>query len=321
MKNNIHVFTVLFAFIMIFAKVNAQYLYDSVSFETFTSKILIDSTSNNVWQIGIPGKNFFNSAHSGTRAILTDTINNYFTNDTSVFIYVIRNPYTETCFTSMEFWHKYDMDTLFDKGIIDASYDGGNSWVTVSDSNLVSALGSNFWWDYDYCEANGSYKVHELIISGKSNGWILSRFNWQWWITVKSDSIIVPPDSLMIRFTFISDSVETNKEGWMIDDLLTVSAQWQLCSGIEGRLLGEKILIYPNPFSIQATLKTEYSMNNSILTIYNSFGKKVKQIENISGKMVTFSRNGLSKGFYYLFLTENNKVLAIKKLIIINKSK
>lgn len=318
MKRDLTILIFLLLILIISEKANAQYTYDSVSFETPTSKIIIDTTGNNIWEIGTPDKIFFDNAHSGVKAILTDSVNSYPKNDTSSFIYVIRNPYTQTCFTSMEFWHKYDTDTLTDIGIIESSYDGGNSWVIVNDTSEVSPWGSNFWWDMDYHETSGNFTFHELNISGKSDGWILSRFNWQWWIPVKSDTIIVPPDSLMIRFTFISDSIETNKEGWMIDDILTASAEWQLCSGIESQSVEENTSIYPNPFSLQTTLKTNFPLKNSKIIIYNSFGQVVNLTKVISEQKVIIYRNSVPPGLYFLVLTENNKFLVTKKLVIVD---
>jgi hypothetical protein len=315
MKEYLHILAALLILIILLDKANAQN-FDSISFEMHTSKIIIDSAGNIIWEIGTPDKIFFNSAYSGTKAILTDSISSYPPNDTSVFIYVIRNPYTSTCYTSMEFWHKYDMDTLNDIGIIDASYDGGNSWIVVNDTNNVMPWSSEFWWDYDYHESNGNTTVHPLTITGKSDGWIQSRFNWQWWFPLKSDTIIYPPDSLMIRFTFISDSVETYREGWMIDDIVTVSASMQNCSAIDENSADINISLIPNPFSLQTTIRTEYHLKNSTLIVYNSFGQKAWQIDNISGQSVTVLRNGLPPGLYFLQLSEKGKLLATKKIII-----
>jgi len=318
MKRDLTILIFLLLILAVTEKANAQYTHDSVSFETPTSKIVIDTTGNNIWQIGTPNKNFFNGAHSGMKAILTDTVNSYPKNDTSSFIYVIGNPYTQTCYTSMEFWHKYDTDTLKDIGIIEASYDGGNSWVMVNDTNEVSPLGSEFWWDSDYHESSDKYTPHKLYTSGKSDGWILSRFNWVWWIPVKGDTIIVPPDSLMIRFTFISDSIDTNKEGWMIDDILTVSAEWQLCTDVKNHTEKENITVYPNPFSSQATLKAGFPLKNTGIVVYNSFGQVVNMTKVISGQKAVLNRNNLPAGLYFLVITENNKPVVTKKLVIVD---
>jgi len=295
---------------------NAQWVHDSVSFESPADKIVIDTVADNLWQIGQPGKEYFNAAHSGIKAIVTDSLNSYPVNNESSFIYIIRNPYTQTCITTMEFWHKYDTDTLNDIGTIDASYDGGNSWVLVSDTSTVAWNYSIFWWDYDYHESTHNYTPHALAISGKSDGWILSKFNWQWFLPVKLDTIIPNPDSLMIRFTFTSDSVAENKEGWMIDDILTSSGDGQICSNTKDIFLENNVSVYPNPFSSYATLQFKDILRNGTITLHNSYGRIVNEITNVSGREVAFYRNGLPPGMYLLHLTENGKLVAVKRLII-----
>jgi hypothetical protein len=79
------------------------------------------------------------------------------------------------------------------------------------------------------------------------------------------------------------------------------------------------INIYPNPFSMQATLWTDNLFKNANLTVYNSFGQFVKQIKNISGQTITLYRCNLPSGLYFLYLTEDNKILSIDKLLIIDK--
>jgi hypothetical protein len=215
----------------------------------------------------------------------------------------------------MEFWHKYDMDTLTEIGIIEASYDGGNSWVLVNDTSVVSTMESFFWWDSDFHASNGNYTNHPLITTGKSDGWILSRFNWQWWIPVKADTIIYPVDSLMIKFTFISDAIETNKEGWIIDDILTASAEWQLCSYIK-ETINNNFRIFPNPFSQQMTVESVEDLKGSDIIIYNSSGIIVKEIHNASRHSITVQRDNLSSGVYYLVITKNGKMVGTNKLLI-----
>ena len=315
MKKKFTNLMMLFFLLMMAGKAYPQYTYDSVTFETPTSKIIIEPTENNIWQTGTPGKTFFDAAHEGNRAMLTDTTNSYPANNTSSFIYVIRNPYTVTCYTSMQFWHKYDMDTLTDKGIITASYDGGNSWVMVSDTNGI-LWGSNFWWDDDFHATNGTYTNHPLTTTGKSDGWVLSRFNWEWWIPVKADTIIYPVDSLMIKFTFMSDAVETNREGWMIDDILTSSAQWQLCSGVDDLSADKNFAVYPNPFSSETTIKTSFPLNKAVVKLYNLMGEVVYQQSNLQGQSFMLHKNNLPSGIYYLMLSENNRTIATKKIVI-----
>jgi photosystem II stability/assembly factor-like uncharacterized protein len=74
--------------------------------------------------------------------------------------------------------------------------------------------------------------------------------------------------------------------------------------------------VYPNPFSSQTTLQTDQLFKNATLTVYNSYGQTVKQINNISGQAVVFSRDNLPNGIYFLQLTVSSKVIATKKILI-----
>ena len=80
--------------------------------------------------------------------------------------------------------------------------------------------------------------------------------------------------------------------------------------------LENKAIIYPNPLSTESVLKTNVNLENAILTIYNSLGQKIKEINNISGQSVTLYRDNLSSGMYYIRLTQDSKVITVNKLVI-----
>ena len=94
------------------------------------------------------------------------------------------------------------------------------------------------------------------------------------------------------------------------------------CSTIAGinSMQNSKTVInaYPNPFSTQTTLKTDQTLKNATLTVYNSFGQQVKEIKNISGQTVVLNRDNLASGLYFIRLTEDNKNFYIGKLVITN---
>lgn len=79
------------------------------------------------------------------------------------------------------------------------------------------------------------------------------------------------------------------------------------------------ISIYPNPFSTQTTLQTNTPFHNATLTVDNCFGQMVAQIKNISGQTITFHRDNLASGLYFVRLTEENKTIAVDKLVIADK--
>lgn len=74
--------------------------------------------------------------------------------------------------------------------------------------------------------------------------------------------------------------------------------------------------IFPNPFSYSTTLQTNISLTNATLAVYNIYGLAVVQLNNIFGKTVVISRENLVTGVYFVRLTEGNKIIAVKKLVI-----
>jgi len=52
------------------------------------------------------------------------------------------------------------------------------------------------------------------------------------------------------------------------------------------------------------------------MTIYNVYGKALKQIKNISGQTIDLLRNKLPSGMYIIRITEENKMIGVEKLII-----
>lgn len=74
--------------------------------------------------------------------------------------------------------------------------------------------------------------------------------------------------------------------------------------------------IFPNPFSTQTTLQTDFFLKNATLTVYNLCGQTVKQIKNISGQTVTLHRDNLQSGLYFIHLTQDNKAITTDKLVI-----
>jgi thermitase len=82
------------------------------------------------------------------------------------------------------------------------------------------------------------------------------------------------------------------------------------------RMQSNKISISPNPFSTQATLKTDVAFQNAKLTVINSLGQKVAFMENINGQSLVFNRGNLSNGLYYMVVQQDNQVFSKIKVIV-----
>jgi hypothetical protein len=290
MRKLITILTVLMLTNTTFAQWNYFIDFDSPYSEN--NHIIIDAVSNssNIWQIGVPDKAFFDSAYSLTHAIVTDTLNPYPVNDTSSFILKHIRPGKQGGNYSLQlnFWFKFYSDTLTDYGMVEASIDNGLSWINL----LTDDVTYNLQW-----------LEPKPVLTGNSNGW--EHFALE---LIMLSYELGYSDTLLYRFTFISDSVQTNKDGWMIDDF-QLADLWE---GIEEYNNGKLINIYPNPSNGEISIVNNINPTNYYqVEIFDSNGKTVLKDEIISNKL----RLDLTNGLYMMKLKDNDKIY-IKKLII-----
>ena len=285
------------------------YDVDSCHFETQCPILKQDTSYHNIWQLGKPDKPFFDSAYSIPNALVTDTIEPYDTLIDSYFDLILPSEQYYGYGIIIGFKHKYQTDTLVDGGYIEVSYDKGISWVNVIHDTLYPSKefnSENLYTEQDTLRGgiNG--------FSGASDGWIYTRIQWVWAWPVDN----YPPDTLMLRFHFISDSIQTNKDGWMIDNILISYAD-------EGNAIQEvdkmniKIEISPNPFDNSTTIKFKtVSKETLTLIVKNSLGQIVKKVNRVIENPIQINRGELQSGLYIIQLMDNNTILGTDKLII-----
>lgn len=256
------------------------------------NRLIIDS--NSIWQIAKPNKTTFNSANSIPNAIITDKDSTYPINDTSSFI--IKNIARGKGFTyphTVILYGKYfvDSDSLNDFGMIEFSHDNGNSWIDLINDTLY--MRNSWWW---HPKPN---------LTGRSNGWK------EFYVNVAELGPILnikDEDTILYRFTFISDSIDNGKDGLMFDDFHFED----YIEGIEEQSNSLDISIYPNPASDYFILSSTKVHNQMNSLIYNSEGNLVQKSIIEINKKVDIST--LPIGMYYIYLYSSTGY-SISKLI------
>ena len=276
--------------------------------------VLDTSIAGNIWQIGSTSKPFFNPAHSPTKAIMTDTLNVYPPNNQSYFDLHIGTmcPFNPV----ITFWHKYQTDSLKDGGYLEVSYDNGITWKNVVyDTSCFSYNGGTPNRENFYT-ANDTISGNIPAFSGTSNGWVLSKIQWIWWIPIMKSNYSFPGDTMIVRFHFSSNPVQTNKAGWIIDDLTLYQVDFP--GGINESFYANKdILVSPNPVSVACVFKCldKSDIINS-LEITDAMGRSVFFQNKILVPEFKFSRNSLPAGIYFYTLGLNNQQRVSGKLIM-----
>jgi len=264
-------------------------------------RIDIDTTlPGNLWQIGTPQKSLFNAPYSPPNVIVTDTVNPYPANNTSVFYYRTGGDYNaDIHYADLNFWYKMDCDTLTDYGIVEISYDYGNTWENV----LTGTLANNPYWEVHdslgHFIKSFYYGGDTLVFTGTTNGW------YNLWFEYYLDNSI-SYDSIIFRFTFHSGATVSPHDGWMIDDI----GFFMFWESIPEAGTGSSV--FPNPATDRLTINPE--MKATSWQISDMTGSVVLQGVN-NESLVNIDVSGLKKGFYiYRLRFENGSERAGKFL-------
>lgn len=284
--------TLAVVLVQLLSSVMAQYTVvyvDTIDFEEPCNYLFIDTSATNLWQIGVPAKTILDSAYSAPSAIITDTINYYPTNNHSSFVIKLDSesfspPGTTTW---IRYWHKFDTDSINDYGVVEVSYNGSNDWkVLGSDTTFIA---------YFEFMRNGS-NSSTYLTTGQSNGWINDSYSIQFFSTSWE-----VPDNIWLRFSFYSDSVQDEREGWMIDDIIILGI---LPWGIEENILFNSYP-YPNPCQQKLYIATPDCANfNFTIYVYDNLGKTI-DIKRFDNEPILVNLNPYPDGLYFYQITDN----------------
>lgn len=261
---------------------------------TNLNRVVIDTSSNpnNIWQIGHPNKTIFTTAHSAPKVIATDTLNPYPINDTSSFT-IIHIADLGWMFNYpniyIDGWYNVNSDTLTDYGYIQFSPDNGSTWF--------------------YADSAGN---HGCCFAGPEDLPIFTgnSFGWQHFHYCLCTSVPVNMgDTVLYRFTFISDSIQTNKDGLMFDDFHFED----MIEGIEEIQNDNLISISPNPASDELKIHRTKVNNKSSIQVLNYTGQILYDNLNFIGESIDTRK--LSSGIYLLKYSDT-KNFSIKKFIV-----
>ncbi|MGC8823793.1 MAG: T9SS type A sorting domain-containing protein [Bacteroidales bacterium] len=124
--------------------------------------------------------------------------------------------------------------------------------------------------------------------------------------------------------------------GLVLPSQLNVGTHWYVCvphasigmkakivvngpTSIAERQFQPNVALYPNPCTSQTIVRFSVPLKNASIALYNSCGQQVKQVQSVSGQSFTLFRDNLPEGLYYLRLMLDGKIVATKKLIVVDK--
>lgn len=267
----------------------ANFLIDFEDTLTTQYHLTIDSISNpdNSWQIGKPNKSFFTEVYSLPNAIVTDRINSYPTNDSSAFII------THYAFLGFVYGHtaeligyyKVDCDSINDFGRIEFSPDNGISWIDLINDTIYPPI----WGEKPVLTGRSDWSLFSVN---------LARMRFEYELG----------DTVLFKFSFISDEIENHRDGLMFDDF-TID---DFVEGIEhSRMNDYNSTIFPNPGNQMITIEFDNkNLYPVLLEVFDATGRI--NLQKTGGQQgffnidVTSYRSGCY--FYRLIDPSSNKV-------------
>ncbi len=270
---------------------------DSTSFFFY-----MDTTqANNLWQVGnLSKQSFSNGYYNKPKALVTDTLSTYPINNTSSFQFAMKHCSWNShgdCGGYEALWiyitTKINSDLHLDGGIIEVSHNG-SPWINIIDDTLATIIGDI------YSSTDTVASLNKPGYSGISNDWQTINISYHPEITGLFDTIAY-------RFTFASDSIETNKDGWMIGIVQTFG----MFEAIEEIFSSDLINIFPNPSSNKLFITSKYKSElKGELSITNSIGQIVYFNNNFSSNNIDIS--DFSEGLYVLRFSDGKNYTTSK---------
>ena len=250
------------------------------------------SNPNCIWQVGHPNKIVFDSAHSIPNAIVTDTLNPVPPNDTSIFYLRHLKAQIPWHVLALHFWYQMNCNST-DRGIIEVSPDSAHHvWINL----LTQDTTYNFhWW------------TAKPTLTGSTIGW--KSFDLELMDAYYTIGSYHLADTILFRFTYITDSTNTPRDGWMIDDFRI--EDWM--EGIPEIQNGNLISVYPNPTADHLTIQRTKSSDKQTVQILNYTGQILYENQNFVGE--TIDTRQLDNGVYLLKYSDT-KSFSVKKFII-----
>jgi hypothetical protein len=245
---------------------------------TTLSNYVPDTSLHPLWQIGVSHKPFFATGSGGTLAIMTDTLHNYPRNANNWFVLKIPLRFN----TIIDFWHKYQTDSMHAGGIVEFSTDSGSTWQNIKGAcnadSIMFGVGIRTTNFYTF---NDTILTGEPAFTGTSAGLQYSRFQFFNGLPISPRSttfcMFTMPE-VYLRFRFVSDTATDTLAGWMIDSIKIENNDYG--SGAVANINKQNLLnVYPNP-SYDGVFNFP-ALNNGQdfkIEIYNSIGARVLQM-------------------------------------------
>ncbi|RYD57580.1 MAG: T9SS type A sorting domain-containing protein [Sphingobacteriales bacterium] len=300
-----------FSFLISFVNANAQsqfrQYFDGQDTSATNSIITVpDTADGNIWQIGRPQKTLFSSAATVPNAMTTDTLNYVPDSNVSAFTIGANLSYngmgTGLAIVAYRWKQKLDMAKDSMGGIVEFSLDAGKTW-----SSIFNNPGVHNFYGYDSTANKDTLlSTGQTCFSGRDTTWR------DIWLCFNVMNMSFPKPSILVRFTFRSDSVVNDYEGWMIDNM-QVHNTW-VHTVAHGPKVVDKVMVYPTVTNGVVNLEAMSAETQlGRVQLYNADGRHLQDYALKSRDRINISQ--YPSGQYYLKVEADKHVKTYKIML------
>ncbi|SFC01390.1 Por secretion system C-terminal sorting domain-containing protein [Flexibacter flexilis DSM 6793] len=250
------------------------------------------SNPNCIWQIGKPNKTIFTEDWH-ERGLVTDSLNPVPANDTSTFYFGHARNHGGPYGYDLLFDYKLDGDST-DYGKIEVSPDGGAHWVDV----LAEDTTYSIYWLYN-----------KPSLKGSTEDWNTFEMNLTAWDMSSNMPISLNTDSILFRFTYITDNGTTPHDGWLIDNIII----YDRLSAVSPRQNNHLISVFPNPVANQLRINSKSNKSQANVQITNIMGEIVYENPFFVGDFIDTRQ--FPNGLYLLQYSDGDNI-ATQKFVV-----
>lgn len=296
-----YLFSLLLFPVCLFSQPDHYQYFDGADTSSYNSIIIsIDTLNGNVWQVGKPQKNIFDSAATFPNAIVTDTINYYPINDSSYFEFYFDNSWWQFGILALQWKQKLDFEQGSDGGIIEFSLDKKQTWQNAFNNPYVY----NF---YGYNLSNA-----QLLTSNGVAAFTGTDSTWKdIWLCFSASFLQASADTTWFRYKIYSDSSNTQNEGWIIDNMIL---RLTIAHTIDEKKSEKYLNVYPSITNGKLNIETiklqEFHIIES-MQLVNIEGKTVEEFGVCPTKFwIDISHH--PDGIYFLKVKTNKKTETVQ---------
>lgn len=263
----------------------AQHYSDGCDFED-SCTFLRPLDPGNIWEVGVPTKPVITSASSPVNCLITDTTNPVDTNLNAYAqfdFYVGKENETDIgrSVSNFELTFQYNCDLAMDSDFVrieiafdSSEYKNVDYWQYMS-FQVTELYESLIYYIEDYIRT-----PTDTGFTGNSGGWLTGRIYLYFYTPVQNapQGDVPSVDTVHIRFTILTDSVNTSYDGFALDNLQVLAITY---GSIETADHNESWMVFPNPAQSTCLITCHMLVNTmQLIKLYNLHGELVTSLPN-----------------------------------------